>query len=94
MSRLFKVEHSRQIERRLPMTRELVVIHSSRKGGAGPRAEALGSVRRQMKLGGGWMETKAFTVVSVGRNGQGRVSWLGLPCLNNTSGLWSIGAVP
>lgn len=58
------------------MKRELVVIHSSQKGVAGPRAEALGSVTRKMKLRGGWMETKAFTVVSVGRNGQGMVSWL------------------
>ena len=40
------------------------------------------------------MWATAFTVASLGRNGQGMVSRLGLASLSNFSDLWGMGAVP
>lgn len=37
---------------------------------------------------------RAFTVVSISRNGRGKVSSLGLASLNNFVGLWAIGVDP
>lgn len=39
------------------------------------------------------MQARAFTVVSITKNGQSRLSRVGLTSLNNISGLWSIRTV-
>lgn len=61
-------------------------------GVRGVHGEAPGSVRRQRKRTGLW--TRAFIVVSAGRNQHGRVSRFQMGYLNEFSELRGIGTAP